>query len=199
MRICFGPFILDLDTRQLKREDREIQSHRRRSSCCTCLFRSVRGRCPRPSCRTVSGPTRSLPRPTYRTSWPRFGKRSTTGPALPGSSALCTVSATRSVGTRSPCRPLPTLHQVYQPAGSNGGRQRLCAVDREHVIGRDPRRGSTARRINRVAFGTRSSWSPPNARSSRTSAARTAHGGAASALLLQSSSPMGMRSASGRY
>ena len=102
-------------------------SRPRRSSCWRRSSWIVRKSCPRLCCSNVSGPRRSSPRPTSRTSWPRFARRSATGPAPRCSSGPRTGSATRSAGTPPPLPAAANGTRIDPRAGSSGaGGAFLC-------------------------------------------------------------------------
>ena len=57
MRVRFGTFVLDSETRELLRGDVPVPSLPKRSSCCACSSPTGRRRWPRATCRSVCGPT----------------------------------------------------------------------------------------------------------------------------------------------
>ena len=156
VKIRFGPFTLDLDTRQLTRgktrdspRAQGVRAAWRRSSWI------VRKSCPRRFCSNVSGLRPSSPRPTSRTSWPRFERPSATGPAPLDSSGPRTDSATRFAGTQPPCR--AQRNRIDPRAGSSGAGGAFRCQKGSTWWDAIPtsRSGSTRRRSPAV---TRGSW-----------------------------------------
>ena len=140
MRIRFGPFTLDLDTRQLTRGQPRDPPHAqgvRPAGDARCW--TARRSCRRPCCRNVSGRRPSSPRRTSRISSPRFARRSAISaraPTVHSDRARVRLRVLRrrrhAVGDRD------LRARIGRRAGSSGTAGAFHSSLGEHVIGRDP-------------------------------------------------------------